>query len=391
MLFDRVKNMFSSTVLGGGNVIPESNEWYVVSLNYAMSEEFYSLSEQAWRERDPRFACCDNLIKLAELDGVYPRPATFAQGYIRVTGAVGSALIQSMEFQFGQQKYSPVSTVPAEIPVSGEVIIRASAVEPGSDGNVPSSTTNVGQLLTPLPGIDNAVTVYGGRFCGGAPAETCEQLRSRYLDRMRYKSNYGVDWVKQKVLEWPCVTMVCERSGSCCTVTLDQLGQTINCTSKIEVYAIFDDTFPCGLAPACVTDEITEWLFGEVQGMGTGQAEWGMIGKVYTATAAYVDVIIDGLSCTSPSQASEIEARVYDFTSTICPSQPLQLNDLKVIISQLMGTTVNYDVVIRPVIVDDPNIYISACGDADPSCDYKICVREVQFVNGSAVNTGACI
>ena len=41
-LFNQLQSMFSSTVLGGGKVIPESNEWYVVTNDYAMAEQYYA-------------------------------------------------------------------------------------------------------------------------------------------------------------------------------------------------------------------------------------------------------------------------------------------------------------------------------------------------------------
>ena len=37
-LFDSLRNAFSNTVLGGGKVIPESNEWYVIANDYAARE-----------------------------------------------------------------------------------------------------------------------------------------------------------------------------------------------------------------------------------------------------------------------------------------------------------------------------------------------------------------
>lgn len=381
--------MFSATVLGGGAVIPESNEWYAVSLNYAQAEEFYSFSELQWRERDPRYACCENLIAMAELDGLYPSPATYAQGYARITGEPGAALSQDITIQFGAQQYSPASTLPIEISNSGEIIFRIIAVEPGAGGNSPATATGI--ITTPLPGVNSEVTIYGGRLCGGAAAEACEQFRTRYIERMQYKPKYGLDWIKQKILEWPCVTVVCERAGACCTVDLATYGQAVKCTKEIQVYALFDGTFDCGLAPQCVVDEITAWVFGEVQGIGEGEAEWGMIGKVFTASKGGINITVDGLSCASPAQSSEIESRIVDYISRLCPSQSLLLQDLKVIISQIMGSTSTYDVLISSVIENDPNITIDYCGDAEPACDYKLCLNKITFSNATAVNSGACL
>ena len=85
-LFDHLQNMFSSTVLGGGKVIPESNEWYVVTNDYAMAEQFYAIADQMWRETNPETACCENLYKMAAQHGVFPRPPSHADGYAKLTG-----------------------------------------------------------------------------------------------------------------------------------------------------------------------------------------------------------------------------------------------------------------------------------------------------------------
>lgn len=389
-LFDRVKDMFSSTVLGGAPVIPESNEWYAVSLNYAMAEEFYAISEQSWRESDPRYACCDNLVDLAERDGVYPRPASPAQGYIRIIGTAGASLPQNMVFTFGGQNYVPASTIPGAMPDAGELIIRVQAVVPGSAGNISGQVT--GQIQTPPPGVDAEVSLYGGRFCDGAEAEGCEPFRARYLERLAYKRNYGIDWIKQKVLEWPCVTDVCERAGVCCDIPLEDYGKNVKCNAEVKLYAIFDGTFPCGMAPECITDEITEWIFGIQQGTGQGQAEWGMFGKIYTATPAYVRVVVDGLACASPSATQEINRRVRDFVTRLCPSTTLSIDDLNSIIKQILGSGIEFSAAIEVIDPEDDNVRINSCGDAEPQCDVRVCLGEdVLFIGMTAVTAGLCV
>lgn len=386
-LFNRVRDMFSTTVLGGAQIIPESNEWYAVSLNYAMAEEFYSVAEQAWNERDPRFACCDNLIEMASLDGVYPRAAASAQGYIKVTGAVGTVVPQTISFTFGDKEYTPSGTVPSQIPASGHVVIRTQAVLPGPASNLPATQT--GTLVGGIPGLDTEVSVYGGRFCGGAIAEACEPFRSRYLDRLAMKTNYGVDWIKERILEWPCVTSVCERAGNCCEATIDAQGVKSVCNTEIQLYALFDGTFDCGLPPECVTDEITDAIFGTPQGQGKGLAEWGMYGKVYSARPAYIKVLIAGLDCNTPTQSAEILSRVTDFTSRVCPSETLSNADTALVVAQVLGKSSGFSVIFQKVNPDDPNVEINFCGDAVPLCDYKVCVTEVSLLGDPAVE-GVC-
>lgn len=388
-LYDRTSAMFSTTVLGGGTIIPESNEFYAVALNYALQQEFYSTSELYWRERDPRYACCDNLIDIAALDGMYPAPASFAQGYITITGVAGSLMSQGLQITIGTTAYVPASTVPATMPQGGSTVIRVIAVQPGSAGNTLGSTT--GTINNPPEGIDAEITVFGQQFCNGAEAETCEQFRSRYLDRMSYTPNFGLEKIKELVLDWPCVTSTCERAGSCCEPSDDpDASATYDCVRPIRLYAIFDGTFPCGLAPQCVVDEMTTAIFGEKQGIGQGQAEWGMLGEIYTATATYINMVIDGVACASPAQATEIENRIRDFASRICPSQLLALEDIKVIIAQIIGGTSQFDVIMTKDDPNDSNVAITLCGDAEPNCDYKVCLKDVEFTNPTTSNGGLC-
>jgi hypothetical protein len=381
VLFDTIKSMFSNNVIGGANIITESNEWYVVGNDYAMAEQFYSISEQAWKERDPRYACCENLIDIAAKDGVYPLPARFANGYIQMTGEPDAALVSPIEFVVGGQRYITAGPVPFALDAQGQAVVRVRALEPGVAGNL-SSTTLTGTLVTTMTDVDTRVNVFGGQFCGGAPEEGCEQFRTRYLDRMKYKPNFNLDWVKQKIMEWPCVSSVCERAGSCCELddVPDYIGG-VDCGRPIRLYVLFDGTFPCGLAPGEIIEEIDEWMFGAVKGIGQGEAPWGVTGQLYAATAAMVDVVVDGLACTTPGTANEIRQRVVEFVGRICPSEPLYVRDLQVIISQVMGSTSAFDVLIQN---RDDGSFINACGDAEPSCDKRICLNELSFTNPAA-------
>jgi hypothetical protein len=378
VLFESIKSMFSSNVLGGANIIPESNEWYVVSNDYAMSEQFFSISEQSWRERDPRYACCDNLVTMAANDGFYPKPATFASGYIQMTGVAGSALPASFEATISGQQYISANTLPSQLPTSGSLVVRMRALEPGTDGNLKSGTTS-GQLNAAIEGINSTLTIYGGQFCGGAVAEECEQFRTRYLERMRYKPNASLDAVKQKLLEWPCITSVCERGGTCCEPEDALIWQGgIDCARPIRLYPIFDGVFDFGAASQNVIDEIQEWLFGVVQGIGQGQVPWGITGKLYTFGEASVTITIDGMACTSPGTANEIRERLLEFVGRLCPSDTLYLRDLNSIVAQLMAGTGNYDILIT---ANDANSQITTCGDAEPLCDFRITVTDIEFTN----------
>jgi hypothetical protein len=384
--WDKISAQFSATVLGGAPVIPESNEFYAVSLEYALQEEFFAFGEQMWRERDPRYACCDNLTAMAGQRGFYPLPATFAQGYVQLTGIAGTPLNQNIRMQFGTQVFEPVSLVPDQLPSTGELVIRVSSVDPGPVGNVNVTT---GQLLTPITGISSNVTAYGGIFCGGADAEDCEQFRSRYLERLQYRPRFTVEWLKQKAMEWPCVTDVCDLGPNCCPVEV--IGDQVVCPNNIEFYVMFRDTFECGLAPQCVVDEITEWLFGQTQGLGMGEAEFGICGKIRTATAAKIDIFLNGLTCGTPQQSRVVQERIRDYIERLCPATNLTIEQLRFIGKQVLGPTAPFDVTIRPAgDVDQEGLSFNYCGDAIIDCDYKACLNEI-FTPTTNVTASGCI
>jgi hypothetical protein len=391
VLFSQIQSMFSSTVLGGGKIIPESNEWYVVANDYAMAEQYYAIADQMWRENNPETACCDNLYKMAAQHGVFPRPASYAEGYARLTGIAGSNIPSSMEIQTDAGTYVSVGTVPLTMPSSGETIIRIRALVPGPEMNS-AGTVTTGTLTTPAPGIDDTVTICGGQFCGGEAAETCEDFRKRYLERLAYQPRATMAWIKQKLLEFPCATRVCVREGSCCRCTPECTDCTDcgckNCGNKMEFYVLFDGVFPCGIPPTNIVEDITDWLFGNPQGYGEGQVEIGVCGQIYTPTPLMVNAIIDIEGCPSSGQKQIIEDQIVALFQRICPSMPLRVKQLELIVASVIGPEFNtavrfefvgYEEQIPPFPRDQ--VWVTACGDLEPECDVLPCLNEISFTN----------
>lgn len=365
-LFDRIKNLFSAHVLGGAPIVPESNEHYVVSLDFAMTEEFWAVAEQQWRERDPRYACCDNLIAIAALDGVYLRPAASAQGYVEITGTPGTPLPASLAVAVGEQVYglSPGATIPASMPAEGKVIARLMAQQPGAAGN--NGGIDAGRLISTIAGLDTAVKVCGGAFCGGRDPETCEELRTRYLERRTYRPRATFDWIVETAREWPCLTRLCIRNCDCCEEM-----------HVLQLYAMFDGTFDYGLAPAAVLDDLTDWLFGSPQGFGLGKLEWGAFGKVYPVTAARFDVAIDGLACLKTDQIEIIKTRIGEAVAKLCPSERLCRRAVELIIAQVAGLSCDFQVALEAV---DEGLSTEPCGDVVPACDVLPVLRNITIL-----------
>lgn len=384
-LFDLIKNQFSSTVLGGGKVIPETNEWYVVSNDYAAAEQFFAIADQMWREADPATACCDNLYKMAAQHGVFPRPATHAEGYARLTGIVGSAVPPSFEVQTEKGTYVSVGTIPLEIPASGSIIVRIRALTPGSDMNAGGEIT-VGTLVTPAPGIDSEVQICGGSFCGGKEAETCEEFRTRYLERLAYQPRATMAWIQQKLLEFPCATRVCVREGACCRCggECDDWGCK-NCGNMMQFYVMFDGIFPCGIPPQNVVDDITNWLFGEHQGYGEGQVEIGVCGQIFVPKPLPVNMFVDIEGCPTSSQKQIMEDQFRALFLRICPSKDLCAKQFELIIASVLGIEINASVRFEIIGYEDkvppyPRelVYMDHCC-LYVECDVIPCLNDIMF------------
>jgi hypothetical protein len=389
-LFDHLKNMFSSTVLGGGKIYPESNEWYVVSNDYAAAEQFYAIADQMWRETDPATACCENLYKMAAQHGMYPKPASSAEGYARVFGTVGAAVPPSLEIQTTVGTFVSVGTVPLTIPSSGSVVIRIRSLTPGATYNAAGEITT-GTLTTPAPGIEPEVVICGGTFCGGAEAEDCEAFRKRYLERLAYQPKATMAWIQAKLMEWPCATRVCIREGSCCRCTPEcaEGCGCKNCGNSMEFYVMFDGVFPCGIPPVSLVEDITDWLFGEHQGYGEGQVEIGVCGKIYVPLPLMVDVVIDIEGCPSSTQKQIISDQITALFQRICPSMKLCAKQLELIAASVIGADIN--VQIRFEVVghvtergwveqDGARAWLDHCC-IEPECDVLPCLNEITFVN----------
>lgn len=386
-LFDHLSNLFSASVLGGAPVVPESNEWYVTSLNYAMMEEIYATMDQQMRERDPRWACCENLTAMAAKNGVFPRSAVAAVGYAVITGDVDALLPSTIEILANGQTYRSTGTVPARL-VSGQATIQIRALQPGPGGNSNGSAQS-GTITTPIAGVDSAVTICGGRFCDGEDAETCEAFRTRYIARMAYKPRATAAWIHEKLLTWPCVTRVCAREGSCCSCDEGEDGcGCLGCGDKLQFYVLFDNTFPCGIPPDNIVQDINLWMFGERPGYGQGQVDVGVCGSVHTPIAHLVNLNIDINGCPTPAQQSQIKEDVSDLFTTICPSTVLLARQVELIVANILGADVAVFARFESVNPDTTQAVITQCGDVEPACDYLPCLNELTFTGPQDTQSG---
>ena len=190
----------------------------------------------------------------------------------------------------------------------------------------------------------------------------------------------------QKLLEWPCATRVCVRSGSCCVPeSTNCADECLSGKKEFNFYVLFDGVFPCGLAPQNIVDEISLWMFGEKQGYGEGQVEIGVCGKIYTASPVATKVSIAGAACYTTSQRNEIIDQVTDLFTTFCPSQLVSAKQVELVISQILGYVPELEVYLTTT---SPHAFVTPCGDIEPDCDYLVCLDSIVFDDEGQIVAG---
>jgi hypothetical protein len=374
-LYNRVRDRFSANVLGGAPIIPESNEFYLINNQYLSEELARDIAELYWKEQDPRYACCDNLIDYAARRKMYPRSAGFAQGYINISGVAGTSLPATLTFTSGANEYvvAAGAVVPSVMPATQSIVLRVQAAVAGAAGNVVTSSA---MAVTNAPtGIDATAYVYGSRFCGGTEAETCEAFRTRVLNREAHKPKMMYSDIFDIAAEYPCVTRVLARSGSCC----ENCDGGCDCNaSGIQMYVMMDGVFDYGLIPLDIAEDITRYVFGEKQGAGQGKVAANIYGKVYVAKPAVVNVVVDGLSCLSPSQVQLIRSRTIEAFANLPPSVGLCTKTIEFIVTQVGGSACGSGVNFES---DSPDVtFHPGCGDIEPNCDILLVLGSIKFV-----------
>lgn len=382
-LFQWHLDLMSTDVLGGSPIIPESNEWYVASLNFAMHQELLSVIDVEWRERDPRYCCCDNLVKMAALDGVYPRPATPAIGYATITGTAGAALPSSLSMRLGERLYKTTGTLLSKMPSSGSLTMRVRSYEVGSSTNLSTGADLSGALTSSTTGVDTAVTFNGGNFTGGQDAETCEQFRLRYLERLAYTPSLRLVNVENLILDLPGVTRVCLVEEGCLNAA--NTACTSSCNANIRGFYVFmDDTFENGIVPECVVDALNTEIFGDNLGYGEGLVDIGVCGQIHVCTAVKVALTVSGVSATSQDKQTALIDAYTEFFTLICASSAITHAALNATAYQIFGSSVSFTVTATSL--DTEHCVINDVGDIIPSCGYVPVLSGVSFAN----TTGSC-
>lgn len=129
------------------------------------------------------------LLRLAGLYGITPTPATFATGNVIATGTNGSPIPSNTILRLDAATSYRVTT--GQVIAGGTATLPVVAVVAGAAANVPAGTSLTYE--SPIAGVAPSVTVDAAGIAGGVDEEGTEELRARYLMRLREAPEGGAD------------------------------------------------------------------------------------------------------------------------------------------------------------------------------------------------------
>ncbi len=367
-LWTQITSWFSSNVLGGAPIIPESNEYYLCGNDLAAMELYYSLSQQQWNETDDATACCDSLIKNNARLGLIPYGATFSQGYVTVNGGPPNDIIpNNLQVQIGSITLNisqATNANPTNLDNNGNATLLLQSQIPGASINEAlnlaisqiGTISSVSSTIINVPNGWPSTVSTNGLFCGGKDPETCDAFRARVIARKQTPQNATLAWIVDQALQYPCVTRVMQRTcGPCCA------------DGQLQLYAFMDNSFQYGIAPLSAIQGLTAYLFGSPQGQGLGKAPVGIFGNFFLVTPATVNINFFNMGCITPSQFTEIQTLISQLYSTLTPGQTVCSKWIDAIVISVNPNCCNYTI---QVTIDNAGYgQVDCFGDYVPACD----------------------
>lgn len=133
------------------------------------------------------------LLREAALYGIFPVPAAYAAGNIIATGTVGATVPTGaiLRLDSGTSYRVTVGAALTGIAPSGSATLAVVSVLAGDEGNVPATTEL--KFESAIAGVDSIAVVDTGGIIGGADEEGTEEVRARYLLRLREPPTGGSD------------------------------------------------------------------------------------------------------------------------------------------------------------------------------------------------------
>lgn len=129
------------------------------------------------------------LLRMASLYGITPVPATFATGNVTATGTNGSVIPAETILRLDAATAYRVTT--EQTIAAGTATLPVQAVLAGDEANLVEGATL--SFESPIDFVNSTATVATGGITGGVDEEGTEELRDRYLLRLREPPEGGAD------------------------------------------------------------------------------------------------------------------------------------------------------------------------------------------------------
>jgi len=181
-LVERVQNDLESRLNNNGSLLRRAVLVVIARVIAGVSHLLHGHLEWIFKQVFPDTADEDQLKRWSSIFGVTQKPADFATGLVVFTGVNTTIIPQGTEIQRSDGKIyitDVLGTISA-----GQVIILVVAEESGVDQNTVAG--NQMQMVSPLLGVDNIVTVDVAGLVNGLDAEALDLLRQRLIDRIQF-------------------------------------------------------------------------------------------------------------------------------------------------------------------------------------------------------------
>lgn len=131
----------------------------------------------------------EQLLRMAAMYGITPTPATFASGNVTATGTNGTSIPAETILRLDAATSYRVTT--GQVIAGGTATLPVEAVLAGADANLVEGAEL--SFESPIDFVTATATVATGGIAGGVDEEGTEELRDRYLLRLREPPEGGAD------------------------------------------------------------------------------------------------------------------------------------------------------------------------------------------------------
>ena len=135
--------------------------------------QLWELAEKVYYSAFKNTAEGISLDNVGQYIGIKRKAALRASGEILVNGVDGTFIPIGFKVSSGEKVFE---TTTEGVIQGGSIVLRATAINPGPDGNVPAGTIN--EIDNPIVGVDDVTNPEA--FTGGRDAERDEMFRERY-------------------------------------------------------------------------------------------------------------------------------------------------------------------------------------------------------------------